>query len=892
MGKSRLVFFSVVRFFRKIYFWQFARYGMLWAIAFLLVVNFSAFATLGQSLNISDRGLAIEDRNSNLQQLLQQSRNLFTAGKFSEAARVATQAADGFDASGNMLGKAIALNLISLAKGELGEWQAATAAIEQSLQILRRNENQKDRSERVVKITLAQNLNSLGQLQLSRGQAEAALITWQEATHIYQQLEDEIGIVGSLINQSYAFQSLGLYKRELEVLKQVEASLEKQPNSLLKAEVLRSLGGAWRRVGEIEKSQQVLQQSLQISEELRSPQAMGESLMALGNLARVNQNNETAIAFYDRVANLSVSSLTKIQAQLNKLSLFLDELRLNSARQLWPQIQAQFGELPASRSAVYAQINLAESLLRLRQETAKDAADWPEIAKILVAAIKQAKSLGDNRSEAYALGELGSLYEVNNQLAEARSLTDEALVMAQSLNADDIAYKWQWQLGRILKAQGKTEAAIAAYTEAVNILQSLRSDLIGINTDIQFSFRKAVEPVYRQLISLLLANPDRTQPTTENLTKALELMEALQLAELDNFFGDTCSRLASGADAVKIDRIDPTAAVIYTIILADRLEVILSLPGQPLQRYFTTVSKGKLESVVAQLRQSIIEPRRNITFNTGKLLGFSQQIYDWLMRPLESELIKQNIKKLVFIPDGVLRNIPMSVLHDGQQYLLEKYAIAINTGMRLQQPKSLNIRNLKIFSGGLTEARQGFPALPGVAEELKQIELEIPTVVMLNQKFTTQAITEKLESSSFPVVHLATHGEFSSSAEKTFILTWDGRLNINQFENLLKRRERIGSEAIELLVFSACQTAQGDDRAALGLAGMALRSGARSILATLWSVNDEATSTVMSQFYRELVTNKVSKIEAIRLAQLNLLNQRDFQHPLFWAPYILIGNWL
>lgn len=872
----------MVRHFGKSCFWKFSRYLLLLAIAFLLAINFSPWATFGQSLNISDR-------TPNLQQLLQESRSLFKGGKFSEAAELANQAAVGFDASENMLGKAIALNLISLAKRELGEWQAATEAINQSLEILRRDENKTNQPERVLKITLAQNLNSLGQLQLSRGQAEAALITWQEATRIYQHIEDEIGIIGTLINQSYALQSLGLYKRELEVLTQVEESLQKQPNSLLKAEVLRSLGGALRRVGEIEKSQQALQQSLQIAEELRSPQAVGESAIALGNLARINQDNKTAIDFYARVANTSASLLTKTQAQLNQLSIFLDELRLNSARQIWPQIKLQIGQLPASRSAIYAQINLAENLKRLRQETSKNAPEWSEIAKILAAAIEQAKSLGDGRAEAYALGELGSLYEVNNQLPEARSLTLEALVMAQSLNASDIAYKWQWQLGRILKAEGKNQEAIAAYTEAVNTLETLRNDLIGINNDLQFSFRKAVEPVYRQLISLLLTKDNNTK---DNINKVLELLESLQLAELDNFFGDNCSKVASGVGAVQIDRIDPTAAVIYPIILEDRLEVILSLPGQPLQRFFTAVSKGKLESTVAQLRQAIVEPRISINFTTEKLLPISQQIYDWIMRPLADELASKEIKTLMFVPDGVLRNIPMAVLHDRNQYLLEKYAIAINTGMRLLEPKPLNFRNLKVFSAGLTQARQGFPALPAVAEELKQIELEIPSIVMLNQKFTTQAIKEKLEASSFPIVHLATHGEFSSSAEKTFILTWDGRLNINQFEKVLKTRERIGSEAIQLLVFSACQTAQGDDRAALGLAGMALRSGARSILATLWSVSDEATSTVMSQFYRELANTKVSKTEAIRRAQLNLLKQPKFEHPLFWAPYVLIGNWL
>jgi CHAT domain-containing protein len=142
------------------------------------------------------------------------------------------------------------------------------------------------------------------------------------------------------------------------------------------------------------------------------------------------------------------------------------------------------------------------------------------------------------------------------------------------------------------------------------------------------------------------------------------------------------------------------------------------------------------------------------------------------------------------------------------------------------------------------------------------------------------------------VVHLATHGQFSSKAEDTFILTWDDRINIKQLNNVLKTRDRRESSIIELLVLSACQTAVGDKRAALGLAGMAVRAGARSTLASLWSINDAATASFMIKFYQNLADNKVTKAEALRRAQLALLQNPEYRHPYFWAPFILVGNWL
>ena len=142
------------------------------------------------------------------------------------------------------------------------------------------------------------------------------------------------------------------------------------------------------------------------------------------------------------------------------------------------------------------------------------------------------------------------------------------------------------------------------------------------------------------------------------------------------------------------------------------------------------------------------------------------------------------------------------------------------------------------------------------------------------------------------MVHLATHGQFSSKLSDTFLLTWDDRLTIEGLRNLLKSRSESSATPIELLVLSACQTAEGDQRATLGLAGLAVRSGARSTLATLWSVNDNSTADLMTEFYRSLTQQNMSKAESLRQAQLKLLKNPDFQHPFYWSPFILIGNWL
>ncbi|MEM8830401.1 MAG: CHAT domain-containing protein [Cyanobacteria bacterium P01_G01_bin.19] len=515
-----------------------------------------------------------------------------------------------------------------------------------------------------------------------------------------------------------------------------------------------------------------------------------------------------------------------------------------------------------------------------------------EIAQTLVIANQDAKSLGDRRSESYALGSLGHIYEQAKQWQDAKMLSQQALLLSQDINAPEISYRWQWQLGRILKAQAITVEnaspdytdAIAAYRASVNTLQSLRSDLVSLNPEVQVAFQESVEPIHRELVDLLLEKGTVASP--ENLEQARNTIESLQMAELDNFFREACLN----AQPVLIDQIDRQAAIFYPIILPNRLEIILRLPGKTLKQYSVLVSQAELENTVTRLREALVQT------SSQRYLPLANQVYDWLIRPALEDLNGQDIQTLVFISDGVLRNIPMAVLYDGQQFLLEQYAIALTPGLQLLELNSLARPNLSVLASGISEAQQGFSSLPNVKSEIEQIQAYLPSQkILLNQDFTQESFATAISNLNAPIVHLATHGQFSSQFENTFILTWNNRLSINQLRDILLTTglNESSSVAVELLVLSACETAVGDRQAVLGLAGTAVRAGARSTLGSLWQVSDEATAILMNQFYEELASGVVSKAEALRRAQRSLLKIPRFrQHPFFWASFVIVGNWM
>ncbi|GAB4230799.1 MAG: hypothetical protein Kow0049_12820 [Stanieria sp.] len=679
------------------------------------------------------------------------------------------------------------------------------------------------------------------------------------------------------------------------------------------------------------------------------------------------QPYQPTIATYQKATNgNSAASLASLQAQLNQLSLLIDleqwweketerrlqswvqaeqwalnqtggefllqlKLKLAQDRQgLQPTIETALKNLPPSRTSVYTLINYAQCLLKLAEkEKTETVLNW---------ALTRANQIQDPLATSYTLGYLGKVAEQKGNNQKAIALTQQALKLAQeqSITQDvrEVIYLWQSQLGKLLKQQGKQSEALLAYAGAYNSLQSLRADLNSNLKDLQFDFRQEVKPVYLELADLLLQSEftaselDSLQlidsqrdliNNSDKLELARRVIESLQIAELDNLLADLC--LIPTNTSVKIDNLDPQAAFIYPVILPNRLEIILSLPGESLRQVTVPVTEQQVNQVIAELydnldNSSLDNSARNIFYtsnptpqeiqaNLETLLPLLKQLNDWLIEPINVQLQAKQIKRLIFAGNSSFEQIPLAALYDGRQYLIERYGVALLPSLQLINPAKIDREKLTIFAGGvsqsLTTKTEIFPSLPNVPQELEQIQQLFPnTKILLNQNLTTQALEKRLQD-NFTIVHLATHGLFSSQPEQSFILTGDGEpFTIEKLSELLNQQP---VTTPQLLVLSACETAMGDERAILGLAGVAVRSGASSTLATLWSVRDSSTAELMQQFYQNLKNPQQSRLDALQTAQLSLLNSlrqnppfQELQslppHPYYWAAYVLVGNWL
>tara|TARA_R110002096_G_scaffold54517_12_gene140586 strand:- start:22590 stop:25016 length:2427 start_codon:yes stop_codon:yes gene_type:complete len=532
----------------------------------------------------------------------------------------------------------------------------------------------------------------------------------------------------------------------------------------------------------------------------------------------------------------------------------------------------------------------------LEKKAANSSKSAEEALAMYQLAIKSAKEAGNPLALSYALGAMGRLYEERQRYPEALALTREARRLAQELSTPDILFEWSWQSGRILKAVNQIEEAKKAYEAAKQTLDPIRHDLaIGYgNRNLGRSFREAVGAFYFELAEIYL---DESRQTTESnqeiLKNARGIVESLKSAELEDYFQDDCVNIALGKrkDIDETLKDDPRTAIIYTIPLVQGTATLVTI-GDRIHFARSEISGRDLQREALRMRDFIVRPEASYYDYQGP----AQKLYDAIIRPIKPLLDKNAIETLVFVPDGALRTVPMSALHDGEKHLIEDYAVAITPGLTLMDPKEIPTGNAEVLVGALSEARHGFSALPYVEREVEKITTQSQSAafkdgnILHNERFLKGQLQNSVKEGTFTIVHIASHGEFQRESGNSFFLTWDGKLTLDELEAMIRPKE-FDENPVEMLCLSACKTALGDDRAALGLAGIAVKSGARSALATLWEVDDEVTSNLMAQFYNELLQGK-SRVEALRTAQLAVLqSEQPYDFPFFWAPFMIIGNW-
>ena len=818
---------------------------------------------------------------------------------------------------------------LALAYYHLGQVEESNASLHQGFDLLNHLE------PHLTTRTFAQAWNTQGILWSNQGQFQEAVTAFQRAELYYQQLTNtshnldrESGIIQSQINQALALQSLGFYRKALTLLNTLKDRLSKTPNSHLTVVGLRSLGETLDTIGSSDEAEIALKESLATAEQLGLSQEISASQQSLatfyhGQWRRLGGEAPKLYAdatnYYEQAIDTAQSPLTIAQITANLFRLKVDAQGRTST--LEADLMALLPSLPLSRETVYVQLNFAESLIhQINNSKQGQRVGLEKVLPWLTKAAQQSQTLGDKASQAQALGNLGRVYELAEQWSDARRLTEQALDLSQQDQTNAMTYQWQWQLGRILrqqslllKGQGRSEQAAAtlenartSYMSAIQTLKGLRGDLVSLSPTSRLDFREATEPLYREAVSLWLetakTNPNAREKE-EQLQQAQSLIESLQVEELVNFFRADCvGNLQTTVDQTLNDR----EALIYPILLDDRLEILLSRAGQPLEQYTVEVDRQTIEATVTQFRLALSPSQSSrargrsgsqvLALNAVDPTPLAQDLYQWLIEPLAKSLTTTNTDTLIFVLDGSLRNIPMAALYDGSHYLIENYAVTMAPGLQLIDPQPLISQRIEAIVGALSEQSPNHPEfapIPAVAEEVTEIEAQnIGAKVLLNEAFQEIALQTAVKEVPFPIVHLATHGQFSSKAEDTFILTWDDRLNVNELSELLQTSELTRGQPIELLILSACETAAGDDRAALGLAGVAVRAGARSTLASLWVVDDVATSSLIGQFYQALSHSKLTKAQAIRQAQLSLLQQPQYASPYYWAPFVLVGNWL
>ncbi len=810
--------------------------------------------------------------------------SFYRNGDFVAAIRQWEQGLSILQKKGQVVDAALTLNYLALAYQELGQSAKAEVLVNQGLQQLALPQIQ----NRTSLAVLARLFNTRGSLQLAQGRSQLALESWQNASRTYRQIGDRTGETGSLINQAQAEQALGYFLRARHSLGQAEQMISAQTDPSIRLPLAINLGQTLSHIGEFGRAKTVLADALKIAQHQNEAQSITALLLQQGNLAYAQQRFKPALTFYQQALDVSdrdaakIRAETRVEIELNRLRVLLELQQWDAAQALWPNIKSVLDSFPLKHDTLFQKLQLADGLILLQSSQPKPTAS--ELAQLLSQIAQQAQTLKDPRAESFALGYLGQLYERNQQGAEAESVTRKALVLAQSTQSSESLYRWEWQLGRIARSQGKIAAALQSYQQAVDTLQTMRKNLVSLNPTLQYSFRDQVEPVYREYVDLLLQSPVGQQPTPKRLKQAEQTIESLRVAELDYFLRSACLEARQPPPQ---QALEPGTAILYPIVLRDRLATLVNLPDGSLQVLTQPIKTAALETTVQTLRIALEKP---YTAPEGKILG--TQLYQLLIAPVQKLLAQHQIKTLVFVPDGPLRNIPLAALYDGKRFLIEQYQVAISPSLKLLASQPRSSTSLKTLAAGVSKDRNGFGPLPFVADELKAVIRDRGGKVLLNEQFTTRAIANAVNESSVNIVHLASHGQFSSNVDQTFIQAWDKPITLSELKDLLDPLQQRFHKVIDLLVLSACETATGDNRAALGLAGVAVQVGTPSTMATLWGVDDQSSSLFMEAFYNALSQPRTSKAEALRQTQLKFLKDKDYRHPFHWAAYVLVGNWL
>ncbi|EKU99390.1 hypothetical protein Lepto7375DRAFT_1417 [Leptolyngbya sp. PCC 7375] len=916
-------------------------------------------------------------------------------------------------------GVAFSLNSLGLAYKLLGQYEKAIDFYQQSLAI---RQKVGDRQGEAI------SLSHLGNTYHLLDQYEKAIDFYMRSLAIRQEIGDRRGEAISLRHLGHVYESLAEYEQAIDFHQQSLKLQQDVGDSRGEAISLGGIGGVYHALGQYQEAIDFYQRSLTITQEIGDRQTEAYAFVNIGKAYYGLGRYKQAVDFFWRslkiFQNISVrrgeaNAWNSLGTAYHALGQYQQSIVFHS-RSL--KIAQEISNLQETASALgnigknyyvlerYTQaIDFHQQSLRIQRELLDrqgEAASLDNLGDVYRAlgqyqlaidfyqqSLDITQEISDRQGEAASLGNLGEAYYALNQYGQAIDFHQQALSIAREVDSRKVESLALTNLGKAFVGLDHPRLAIIFYKEAVNVHEAVRSDIRGLDSELQHTYIETVADVYRTLAALLLEQG--------RIPEAQQVLDLLKLEEIREFTRTTratwtgsdlqytkieqpvvdahgslialgqeiyaCRQIRCGDleslreqqrvltdnyekqvsqfeaaiasndqeddlfqspdslsdDAYKLLQANPDAVLIYPFVTDDKLWLLWAAAGGSVGSVPVTVSRGELSTVVQQFGAQLTD----LDLST-EVQASSQQLYRWLIEPLETELQANNIRQLIFVNDRVTRYIPMAALYDGEQYLLERYTISTVIAPAITDTEATlaGIDESAALGLGLTQAVSGFNPLPAVAQELDAIIRSddadprgiYPGQVFLDDDFTLKALQANVEFRQ--ILHIATHAEFAPSRpEDSFIVLGNGdRMRIQDIEVMQE-----SLRDLHLVVLSACKTAlggtAGDGTEIAGISSYFLAANrAETVIASLWAVNDTSTSLLMQRFYEFLASGELTKAEALRQAQLSLLYDEDtetrlaatratisvesrdgtplatngFQHPYHWAPFILIGNGL
>ncbi|MGB6301495.1 MAG: tetratricopeptide repeat protein [Rivularia sp. (in: cyanobacteria)] len=840
-----------------------------------------------------------------------------------------------------------ALRLYKLGEQQLnrGEYREALNNFQQALVIFREIGERK--SEGVI-------LNNIGEVYRSLGEYPKALDYYQQSLAIDKQVDDKAGEGITLNNIGLVYRNLGEYAKALDYYQKSLAIHKQVGNKAEEGSTLNNIGAVYRSLGEYPKALDYLQQSLAIFKQIGDKAGVGNTISNIGLVYYDLGEYPKALDYYQQALAIKkqVGDKSGEGTILNNIGLVYDDLGDYAKALNYYQKSLAIKKQVGDKSGEGSTLNNIGAVYRNLGEYTK-ALDYYQKSLAII------KQVGNNAVESATLNNIAFLFKTQKQPKLA------IVFYKKSVNISEQIRK---QLKTLPKQQQESYTKTIAHTyrnlanllisqdrilEAQQVLDLLKiQELNDYLTQVRGSNQKLVilkpeEEIlkkYNQLqtsaiaigqeLTKLRKIPENSRTTNQNLRIAKLVKLQAELNQQFNQFSerkdvvaqlDKLSRQAqkmavdlSDLDGLRDDLKRLNAVMLYPLILEDRLELIITTPDSPPLRRTVQVKRSELNQVITEFRQALQNPGSDAKTPAKKL-------YSWLIKPLEKDLKQSQAKTIIYAPDGQLRYIPLSALHDGEQWLVQRLNINHITAKSLTDFTAKPQPQPKVLAGAFVNGNYNvqvigdnyrFQGLPFAGKEVDNLTKLLPkTTKLIDNEFNKADTTVKMNE--YNIVHFATHAAFvPGDASKSFILFGDGDIaNLKEIGNWTLNN-------VDLVVLSACQTGIGgkfgNGEEILGLGYQFQSRGVRATIASLWKVSDDGTQLLMNGFYNVLKQQKITKAEALRQAQIALITNdysavggkrggllvegdgdeklkqagNKLQHPYYWAPFILIGNGL